>query len=81
MSEWYDEHPEIANLLHHIQDEGTFEEIGNGYIKSEDFKDSEEYRDVFIALSELEAIHTSFQNWEQSLFSAMNKFLPPEEKL
>lgn len=81
MTEWYDNHPKIANLISHIQDEGTFEEIGNGYIKAGDFKDHGLYEEIFEALSRLDEIHTAFVNQEGVLFEAVNKFLPKDERL
>ncbi len=81
MSEWYEEHPEVANLLHHIQDEGLYEEMSNGYIKHEDFLGKSKYAHLMGIIRELELIHNKFSHLEERLFAEMNRFLPEEEYL
>lgn len=79
--EWYDKYPTIAEILGHIQDEGLFEEMTNGYVDADKIPDVSEYARIKEILSELRKSHDEFTQWEEHLYKEMNKFLPEEERL
>lgn len=79
--EWHEEYPEIADLLHHIQDEGLYEEMANGYISADLIPSVSQYAHLRGLLAELERIQKEYRQWESHLYMEMNRFLPEEERI